>query len=160
MESHHPISPDQPSGDDETPSSGGRSYPCIFCKRGFSTAQALGGHMNIHRKDRAKLRQPHRAAPAASYHEELSFSGHGFWSSCGHRPLHSSVSESLKRRHSTCVADEASTIASGLGRLPELRIAGEELQLGLKLKSYEGEEEEDRGLDLELRLGHESSSSK
>ncbi|QCD97721.1 transcriptional regulator TAC1-like [Vigna unguiculata] len=31
----------------------GRSYECIFCKRGFTTAQALGGHMNIHRKQRA-----------------------------------------------------------------------------------------------------------
>ncbi|CAK9329166.1 unnamed protein product [Citrullus colocynthis] len=29
-----------------------RSYECIFCKRGFTNAQALGGHMNIHRKDR------------------------------------------------------------------------------------------------------------
>ncbi|KAL2934369.1 Transcriptional regulator TAC1 [Bienertia sinuspersici] len=34
-----------------------RSYTCNFCKKGFSNAQALGGHMNIHRKDRAKLRQ-------------------------------------------------------------------------------------------------------
>lgn len=34
-----------------------RSYTCTFCKRGFSNAQALGGHMNIHRKDRAKLKQ-------------------------------------------------------------------------------------------------------
>ncbi|CAK7346443.1 unnamed protein product [Dovyalis caffra] len=34
----------------------GRSYECVFCKRGFTTAQALGGHMNIHRKDRAKTR--------------------------------------------------------------------------------------------------------
>ncbi|GLT89539.1 hypothetical protein SLE2022_075170 [Rubroshorea leprosula] len=33
-----------------------RSYTCSFCKKGFSNAQALGGHMNIHRKDRAKLR--------------------------------------------------------------------------------------------------------
>ncbi|XP_039163014.1 probable transcriptional regulator RABBIT EARS [Eucalyptus grandis] len=38
-------------------SSQGRSYECIFCKRGFSNAQALGGHMNIHRKDKAKLKQ-------------------------------------------------------------------------------------------------------
>ncbi|KAI4963123.1 hypothetical protein ZWY2020_058225 [Hordeum vulgare] len=29
-------------------------YGCVFCKRGFTTAQALGGHMNIHRRDRAK----------------------------------------------------------------------------------------------------------
>lgn len=36
----------------------GRSYECVFCKRGFNTAQALGGHMNIHRKDRAR-NKPH-----------------------------------------------------------------------------------------------------
>ncbi|KAF8115284.1 hypothetical protein N665_0029s0120, partial [Sinapis alba] len=35
----------------------GRSYICSFCIRGFSNAQALGGHMNIHRRDRANLRQ-------------------------------------------------------------------------------------------------------
>ncbi|KAK6231374.1 hypothetical protein QUC31_011340 [Theobroma cacao] len=34
-----------------------KSYTCSFCKKGFSNAQALGGHMNIHRKDRAKLRE-------------------------------------------------------------------------------------------------------
>lgn len=36
-------------------------YECVFCKRGFTTAQALGGHMNIHRRDRAK---PARESPA------------------------------------------------------------------------------------------------
>ncbi|WVY97853.1 hypothetical protein V8G54_030004 [Vigna mungo] len=35
-----------------------RSYECVFCKRGFTTAQALGGHMNIHRKDRANRAKP------------------------------------------------------------------------------------------------------
>ncbi|GJU72249.1 transcriptional regulator TAC1-like protein [Tanacetum coccineum] len=34
-----------------------RSYTCTFCKRGFPNAQALGGHMNVHRKDRARLRE-------------------------------------------------------------------------------------------------------
>ncbi|RDX60882.1 Zinc finger protein 10, partial [Mucuna pruriens] len=34
-----------------------KSYSCSFCRRGFSNAQALGGHMNIHRRDRAKLKQ-------------------------------------------------------------------------------------------------------
>ncbi|XP_042432527.1 transcriptional regulator TAC1-like [Zingiber officinale] len=33
-----------------------RSFDCIFCKRGFSNAQALGGHMNLHRKDKAKTK--------------------------------------------------------------------------------------------------------
>ncbi|XP_054812134.1 zinc finger protein 11-like [Prosopis cineraria] len=39
------------------------SYECTFCKRGFSNAQALGGHMNIHRKDKAKLKQSSKQAP-------------------------------------------------------------------------------------------------
>ncbi|GAV81208.1 zf-C2H2_6 domain-containing protein [Cephalotus follicularis] len=34
-----------------------RSYTCNFCKREFKSAQALGGHMNVHRRDRARLRQ-------------------------------------------------------------------------------------------------------
>lgn len=35
-----------------------RSYKCVYCKMGFTNAQALGGHMNIHRKDRANLSAP------------------------------------------------------------------------------------------------------
>ncbi|XP_074577838.1 putative transcriptional regulator RABBIT EARS [Curcuma longa] len=34
-----------------------RSYSCSFCGREFRSAQALGGHMNVHRKDRAILKQ-------------------------------------------------------------------------------------------------------
>ncbi|KAF8695526.1 hypothetical protein HU200_037370 [Digitaria exilis] len=33
-----------------------RSYTCTFCQREFRSAQALGGHMNVHRRDRARLR--------------------------------------------------------------------------------------------------------
>ncbi|KAL6548325.1 hypothetical protein OROGR_008746 [Orobanche gracilis] len=33
-----------------------RSYICSFCRREFRSAQALGGHMNVHRRDRAILR--------------------------------------------------------------------------------------------------------
>ncbi|KAK7356632.1 hypothetical protein VNO80_15907 [Phaseolus coccineus] len=63
MNSEKPVSPenlsdenDQEEAHDDT---GGtkRSYECTFCKRGFTNAQALGGHMNIHRKDRAKAKQ-------------------------------------------------------------------------------------------------------
>ncbi|CAL9089327.1 unnamed protein product [Musa textilis] len=34
-----------------------RSYACTFCRRVFRSAQALGGHMNVHRRERAWLRQ-------------------------------------------------------------------------------------------------------
>lgn len=50
-ENNHSLSPDK-SRDGL-----GRSYECNFCKRGFTNAQALGGHMNIHRKDKAKAKQ-------------------------------------------------------------------------------------------------------
>ncbi|KAJ4822120.1 hypothetical protein Tsubulata_002846 [Turnera subulata] len=35
-----------------------RNYTCSYCKREFNSAQALGGHTNVHRRDRsARLRQ-------------------------------------------------------------------------------------------------------
>ncbi|KAG8663018.1 hypothetical protein MANES_01G169000v8 [Manihot esculenta] len=34
-----------------------RFYFCNFCGREFRSAQALGGHMNVHRRDRASLKQ-------------------------------------------------------------------------------------------------------
>ncbi|KAJ0051582.1 hypothetical protein Pint_03419 [Pistacia integerrima] len=40
-----------------------RSYTCTFCRREFRSAQALGGHMNVHRRDRARL---HQTQPASS----------------------------------------------------------------------------------------------
>ncbi|XP_027071413.1 transcriptional regulator SUPERMAN-like [Coffea eugenioides] len=33
-----------------------RNYRCSFCNKEFRSAQALGGHMNIHRRDRARMR--------------------------------------------------------------------------------------------------------
>ncbi|XP_010533285.1 PREDICTED: transcriptional regulator SUPERMAN [Tarenaya hassleriana] len=41
----------------EIPTSTRRMYDCSFCKRGFTNAQALGGHMNIHRKERSKSKR-------------------------------------------------------------------------------------------------------
>ncbi|KAK6787098.1 hypothetical protein RDI58_015623 [Solanum bulbocastanum] len=34
-----------------------RFYTCTFCRREFRSAQALGGHMNVHRSDRVRLNQ-------------------------------------------------------------------------------------------------------
>lgn len=43
-----------------------RTYSCSFCKREFRSAQALGGHMNVHRRDRARLRQ---SSPVEDFYE-------------------------------------------------------------------------------------------
>ncbi|CAJ1970925.1 unnamed protein product [Sphenostylis stenocarpa] len=51
-----------------------RSYSCTFCKREFRSAQALGGHMNIHRRDRARLKQnlsPHHNEPLHHHHHKI-----------------------------------------------------------------------------------------
>ncbi|XP_076890702.1 transcriptional regulator TAC1-like [Bidens hawaiensis] len=52
----------------------GRSYECTFCKRGFTNAQALGGHMNIHRKDKAKAKKHNNAStkPKKDHHSTVS----------------------------------------------------------------------------------------
>ncbi|KAI3966691.1 hypothetical protein MKW92_019210 [Papaver armeniacum] len=44
-----------------------RSYTCTFCRREFRSAQALGGHMNVHRRDRARLRQSPPPTISPSY---------------------------------------------------------------------------------------------
>ncbi|KAK8670911.1 hypothetical protein V6N13_037523 [Hibiscus sabdariffa] len=56
---------------DTTTATPKRSYECTFCKQGFTNAQALGGHMNIHRKDRAKAkRQASSSVPSRPANEE------------------------------------------------------------------------------------------
>ncbi|XP_044482076.1 transcriptional regulator TAC1-like [Mangifera indica] len=63
MDTHDQPTPENPgkeTSDEQAAADGAspvRSYDCTFCKRGFSNAQALGGHMNIHRKDKAKIKQ-------------------------------------------------------------------------------------------------------
>lgn len=51
-----------------------RSYSCSFCRREFRTAQALGGHMNVHRRDRARLKlqppSPHKEISGKSMGDE------------------------------------------------------------------------------------------
>ncbi|KAL9843906.1 putative transcription factor C2H2 family [Arabidopsis thaliana] len=58
-----------------------KNYTCSFCRREFRSAQALGGHMNVHRRDRAKLRQipswlfePHHHTPIANPNPNFSSS--------------------------------------------------------------------------------------
>ncbi|OIW11585.1 hypothetical protein TanjilG_15279 [Lupinus angustifolius] len=45
-----------------------RSYTCSFCMKEFKSAQALGGHMNVHRRDRARLRQSSPPTPTTDNH--------------------------------------------------------------------------------------------
>ncbi|OIV92456.1 hypothetical protein TanjilG_02219 [Lupinus angustifolius] len=50
-----------------------RSYTCSFCRKEFKSAQALGGHMNVHRRDRARLRQ---SSPPPTPNSDHNHHGH------------------------------------------------------------------------------------
>ncbi|KAE8725917.1 Detected protein of unknown function [Hibiscus syriacus] len=66
-----PIEENDRVGKDTATATAKRSYKCTFCKRGFTNGQALGGHMNIHRKDRAKARkQTSSTVPIRPMNEE------------------------------------------------------------------------------------------
>ncbi|XP_020581087.1 transcriptional regulator SUPERMAN-like [Phalaenopsis equestris] len=150
----------EPAADEPGTSAGSvRFYDCIFCKRGFTTAQALGGHMNIHRKDRARL-QP--AGPSSSSPKRGEKAYHPY-----SRPQSGPVSKQTVDQSYVVYFP----VSSGEGLMTELVQAGEELQLGLgrpgpKEEGEEGKKKEvvvEEDLDLELRLGqrksHDSSSS-
>ncbi|ERM94937.1 transcriptional regulator SUPERMAN [Amborella trichopoda] len=136
-----------------------RSYECTFCKRGFSTAQALGGHMNIHRKDRARLRQPpvqEDESMGSSRHPSMTTGG-----TIGRGE--SQMSYSPKYYHGAASVRPAMI---DTGKPPQLRLFSEireEGSSGARARSSgepEGTQEgsrnpaaEEEKLDLELRLG-------
>ncbi|RRT42660.1 hypothetical protein B296_00054667 [Ensete ventricosum] len=139
-------------------------YECTFCKRGFSNAQALGGHMNIHRKDRARerpsvLERTDDDSDGYRHRDRYANSCSDFYRTPAFEPLKgytmyfppaSSSSASTGR-------DEARmNVDSGLQMTHDTSRFGEDLRLGLTTHGGVGrQEEEEAELDLELRLGHQ-----
>ncbi|WCJ28341.1 C2H2 and C2HC zinc fingers superfamily protein [Euphorbia peplus] len=128
-----------------------KSYTCAFCKKGFPSAQALGGHMNIHRKDRAKLRE--------IFHENLlSLDVTKSLNPDGHDPIQQNTLlplpsiEDPKSPCSLSVQDDMITSSS-----KDLGLFRDREDEDTKVQKIEME------LDLELRLGpdqtHEISST-
>lgn len=137
-------------------------YKCAFCRRGFPTAQALGGHMNVHRKDRPATKAAPRGAGVCGQESPAVIDALLAYGVLVHHP-------------------EASGAAGGSSRIraqrppQELRLfghvddagRGKEDQGGRGARDRGGcydarddggdhgeqEEEEDEELDLELRLG-------
>ncbi|XAR58955.1 hypothetical protein NMG60_11014549 [Bertholletia excelsa] len=161
-----PENPDQ-AGEEQAGDPGQgqpRSYECNFCKKGFSSAQALGGHMNIHRKDKAKLKQEttsHQQPKSTSSYSARDRAGTG----TAHPPdTRSGEGQSINRPW-PCIFP------------PGGDHAGSRVQVQLPLFAETASHREDQRnrssnpvaggegprsgpeLDLELRLGHEPQDS-
>ncbi|KAL0920501.1 hypothetical protein M5K25_009641 [Dendrobium thyrsiflorum] len=163
MEVQQPTSPELISDDDNTGIH--RSYLCIFCKRGFCTAQALGGHMNIHRKDRAKIMRQTKSKEEYTWSchslqtkskEEYSWNSHS--SSYKYNPYYSNLSQLSFFSPEVLIRN----YNMGSKRRPnELRLLRDDLArrdgMGGEEMRMKRDEEEARGLDLELRLGLQPS---
>ncbi|XP_043694617.1 transcriptional regulator SUPERMAN-like [Telopea speciosissima] len=142
------------------PADTSRSYGCVFCKRGFTTAQALGGHMNIHRRDRAKTKQIE--APSVSNVPDSS-------QISSHQTPYSPTSEAKRSYHTYFPSTTSNP------RYPHAYHANDELHIQSRPKPYEEdwstalslqigstqiqqsekEEKQKKEVDLELRLGHD-----
>ncbi|KVI04915.1 Zinc finger, C2H2, partial [Cynara cardunculus var. scolymus] len=87
-----------------------RSYSCSFCRREFRSAQGLGGHMNIHRRERARLKQslnsttpPHNPSP----HQNLFRSANpSFSSSPSSRVSLRTLCSNSDTKSTSCVSDD------------------------------------------------------
>ncbi|XAR58627.1 hypothetical protein NMG60_11014101 [Bertholletia excelsa] len=151
-----------------------RSYECVFCKRGFTTAQALGGHMNIHRRDRAKNRPASMINPSTKY-EEIYYSRPRICHPISNHPTPYFPSSKTQFFCQTLFPASSSGSRSPLSPNPNYEFCGQipkilspfaddwkmslSLQFGSHPEDRDGEKEriggeEDNELDLELRLGY------
>ncbi|KAM7254039.1 hypothetical protein ACFE04_031721 [Oxalis oulophora] len=159
------LSDETDESDEQDQIGTGRSYECVFCKRGFTTAQALGGHMNIHRKDRAKTRRPNNLVVPSNIHKGvdddnnynyvMSSNNTNNFGSYINNPFqsYSTASHHVKNYQSSFFP--APTWLVNAPPFEETWSEDLRLQLGpTPLLDDDEEKRQEDGLDLELRLGH------
>ncbi|PIA45294.1 hypothetical protein AQUCO_01700675v1 [Aquilegia coerulea] len=142
-----------------------RYYECVFCKQGFTTAQALGGHMNIHRRERARNRQPTLPTATTQPMEDYSRAALISRPTSSHLPCYSQPQETPSNYHMYLPPSPSSSRHPRLSHTNQskrsLRLFEEDhyTNLGLQIGSNEEDQKMQYGeqdeVDLELRLGHD-----
>ena len=117
------------------------SYTCGYCKREFRSAQALGGHMNVHRRERARLRHYYSCAPIHRVLPNLNFAPPQYY--CTSDTTATTTPPAVYSFFSTAAADTATSTA----------VKNAALVVNLELGVGGGFGDGGAGLDLELRLG-------
>lgn len=156
-----------------------RSYSCSFCQREFRTAQALGGHMNVHRRERAQANQlaqlrSTEAAPSHHHHHSSSnvtpaaslpqdhHAHHHHWMTRetqqavdhSHYGTTSSSSSGYEGHHRHAYEESSYPGSSSYGAPPEAPFRNYSSPYeGSAWRSPYETSSRDAGLDLELRLG-------
>ncbi|MFS7930640.1 putative transcription factor C2H2 family [Helianthus anomalus] len=137
-----------------------RVYECTYCKHGFTNAQALGGHMNVHRKEKAKNR-----VDSTNTKNSTRLYDSCLITSCMHDHKPERRTQEFMLRSSPMMCDNS--LSNYQNPNYGSMITGpsqEEMRLSLSLSLQFGrshEEEniqggiEDGELDLELRLGQD-----
>ncbi|MED6120943.1 hypothetical protein PIB30_025570 [Stylosanthes scabra] len=120
-----------------------RSYECNFCKRGFSNAQALGGHMNLHRKDKAKIKeqqqQQYSSSSSSTSNQQFLLEGNlGHIKELGNVPHHQALMEDETNNNNVVMMRQqlplfAESSPHHLQQQEEDQISGPELDLELRL---------------------------
>ncbi|KAL5784743.1 hypothetical protein ACOSQ2_007135 [Xanthoceras sorbifolium] len=147
-----------------------RSYECTFCKRGFTNAQALGGHMNIHRKDRAKNKKVTGSSFSSKHMTGMNeeYMNPRFMATISSEQAEYYQIPEAQRNYFTYYQPSVSSPINphayqygsdfiqprsqySLTTNDQERILGANLRLGNSSKCAEDKEDE---VDLELRLGH------
>lgn len=145
----------------------GRSYQCVFCRRGFTTAQALGGHMNIHRKDRAKTSTKSNSSSILKNKQEenVNYTGPRFYQPISSYTPRYAAAQGAQIHYRTFFPASTSSTHDHQNSIRSIPFE-EDCHMNLSLqfgttKFVEDMEKrrfggsEDDGLDLELRLGHD-----
>lgn len=137
-----------------------RSYPCSFCRREFRSAQALGGHMNVHRRDRARL--THGSPPPPPPPPPPSRAPPAMIPNLNYPPPSSTTNKKLLDAPSSIEMELELELGVGVACSSDCNTAGAATcctTTSTTPAAAGGGPEDDRALDLELRLGSVSSPS-